>query len=189
MNYLCLLLLVCVRVCGYLQASSSFIGRQATSSAGVRSASNYGASRTFVFGSDPSSYSNLGVGGGSSNHGPPQQQQQQQQHGGHSRGAASVGGSAAAAAAGLGPSSFEGLGNLIAEAKAGQDGAAGNSHGRFGAAGAAGGGRSSKLLNVLHSGSNSKAAAPASNMITAAVGTKLAGGTDRRQNNSNWQFE
>lgn len=38
--------------------AGSFIGRQASNASTVRAASNYGASRSFVFGSDPSNYSN-----------------------------------------------------------------------------------------------------------------------------------
>lgn len=152
-----------------LQKSNSFIGRQANTTVGVRSASNYGASRTFVFGSDPSNYSN--PAGGGSNQGAPQQQQQA---GGDSKAAAGAGSGA------VGPASFAGLGNLIAEAKGAAAGKGGSSRGAGGGAG--GEGANSMLLNVLHSKSGSRTAAPASNVITAAVGTKLAG-ADRRQNN------
>ncbi|KAF6263191.1 hypothetical protein COO60DRAFT_1671934 [Scenedesmus sp. NREL 46B-D3] len=84
------------------QAAGSFIGRQASQSVTVRAASNYGASRSFVFGSDPSNYSNPGAGN-------TQQQQQQQQD--SRQGAGSVG-----------PSSFAGLSKLISEAAAKEPG-------------------------------------------------------------------
>jgi hypothetical protein len=136
------------------QTAGSFVGRQASAAVAVRSASNFGASRSFVFGSDPSSnHSNPAAAGGG---------------GGDSRGAAPAGGSGAPAGS-LGPSSFAGLGKLIAEAQGqgGGDGGAGapgvlpraSSFGAA-AAGAAGGGSkgggqpgggsSSMLLSVLH---------------------------------------
>lgn len=68
--------------------AGSFIGRQASSSVTVRAASNYGASRSFVFGSDPSNHSNSGAN-------------KEQQN--SSKSAA-------------GPASFAGLSKLIAEA-------------------------------------------------------------------------
>lgn len=157
----------CSCCCVCPQKSSSFIGRQANAAVGVRSASNYGASRTFVFGSDPSNYSNPGAAGGGSNHGAPPREPQQPQQQGSDRQDKPVG-----------PASFAGLGNLIAEAK----GAAGGRQGGSGSSKPAGdGGGSSKLLSVLHSKAGGRAA-PASNVITAAVGTKLADGTRQRQN-------
>lgn len=91
----------------FSQVAGSFIGRQASTSVTVRAASNYGASRSFVFGSDPSNYSNPGPAG----------QTHQQED------------SKLGAGPAVGPSSFAGLSKLIPEAAAKESGRSGTGSG------------------------------------------------------------
>jgi hypothetical protein len=125
----------------------------------VRAASNYGASRSFVFGSDPSNYSNPAGGN------TQQQQQQQQQN--SKQGAGS-----------MGPSSFAGLSKLIPEAAAkepGRPAAAGGSSGRQGSA-AAGVGDGSLLSMLQDKKSSAGVGALDSSFLkqhVAAVGAKF----------------
>jgi hypothetical protein len=127
----------------------------------VRAASNYGASRSFVFGSDPSNYSN--PAGGNT-------QQQQQQN--SKQGPGSVE-----------PSSFAGLSKLIPEAAAkepSRPAAAAGSNGRQGSAAASGDG---SLLIMLQEKKGSGAGAEMldSSLLkqhVAVVGAKFKAGSN-----------
>lgn len=125
------------------QAAGSFIGRQASSGLAVRAASNYGASRSFVFGSDPSN-------AGASNPGS-------QQHDAEAGGGGGSGPDGSGGAAGPGPSSFAGLSRLIPEAAPAAGGSRLGGGGGGVAAGkrggglqAAKGGGAGSLLGLLH---------------------------------------